>query len=283
MAASPTLRRRRLARQLLRLREEARMTAKAAATRAKELSPDRPWFESKITRIETQKILKVRDADVQTLLDVYGVDDPEQREAYRTLARDATKTGWWIGYRDVLGAGTLVDLETEASRIRTVQGFYIPGLLQTESYARAVVRSGGYSEEEVARRVEARMMRQHILSRSDAPRLWAIIDEAAFWKIPPDLLEEQIRHLIDVQRPSLRIQVMPNSVGPHPAMDGSFVIIDFATDPSALYLEHPMSTLFPEDPRVLEHFEMTYDHVHASAMSVGDSLAWMQSLLQTRE
>ncbi|GAA3730019.1 helix-turn-helix domain-containing protein [Salinactinospora qingdaonensis] len=284
MAASPTLRRRRLARELLRMREEAGLTAKQAATRAKDLSPDRPWFEAKITRIENRKILRIRDVDIQTLLDVYGVEDRLQREGYRKLAREASQSGWWVGYKDVVGAGTYVDLETEVTRIRTYEVLHLPGLLQTEDYARAVIRAGGVtSEEEVDRRVEVRMMRQHILHRADAPRLWAVIDESAFRKIPADVATGQLRHLIDVQRQSLRIQVLPDSVGPHMAMDGSFVILDFPADPSIVYLDQSGSSLFYEEGRDLEHYETVYDHVHASALSVEESQAWMRRRLETLE
>lgn len=282
MAASPTLRRRRLARQLFRLREDSGMTAKQAATKAKSISPDRPWFEAKVTRIETRKLQRVRDVDVQTLLDVYEVTDPEQREAYRRLARDASHTGWWVGYRDVLGSGTYVDLETEASRIRTYQTLYIPGLLQTEAYAQALIHGGSITDDrDVERTVEARMMRQGILHRAEAPRLWTVIDEAAFDKIPPEVAETQLRHLIDVQRPTLRVQVLPHNVGPHPGMDGAFVVLDFASDPSTVYVEHSASSLFVEDPAEVEHYEMVYDHVHAMALSPADSRAWMERRLET--
>ena len=278
MASSPTLRRRRLARQLLRLREEAGLTAKQAATEAKRRAPERSWFESKVTRIETRKIVRVRDVDLQTLLDVYGVEDPEQREAYRRLAREASKSGWWVGYRDILGAGTYIDLETEASRVRTYQLLHLPGLLQTEAYARAMIRAGGVTdEEEVERRVEVRLMRQHILARSDAPRLWAVIDESAFRKLPPSVAAEQIRHLIDVQRPSLRVQVLPDSVGPHAAMDGSFVILDFPSDPSIVYVEQAGgSALLAEEAEQITLYETVLDHVQAAALSVEDSRAWME-------
>jgi len=278
LASSPTLRRRRLARQLLRLREEAGLTAKQAATEAKRRAPERSWFESKVTRIETRKIVRVRDVDLQTLLDVYGVEDPEQREAYRRLAREASKSGWWVGYRDILGAGTYIDLETEASRVRTYQLLHLPGLLQTEAYARAMIRAGGVTdEEEVERRVEVRLMRQHILARSDAPRLWAVIDESAFRKLPPSVAAEQIRHLIDVQRPSLRVQVLPDSVGPHAAMDGSFVILDFPSDPSIVYVEQAGgSALLAEEAEQITLYETVLDHVQAAALSVEDSRAWME-------
>lgn len=284
LAASPTLRRRRLARELLRLREEAGLTAKVAAARAKEASPERPWFEAKVTRIENRKILRVRDVDLQTLLDVYGVEDPTQRQGYRKLAREASQSGWWVGYRDVVGAGTYVDLETEASRIRTYQVLFIPGLLQTEAYARAVIRAGGVTdEEEIDRRVEVRMMRQHILHRADAPRVWAVIDESAFRKLPPSVAADQIRHLIDVQRQTLRVQVLPDEVGPHAGMDGSFVILDFSGDPSVVYLDQSGSSLFHEEREELEHYETVHDHVHASALSVEDSQAWMYRRLETLE
>nr|WP_067974317.1 DUF5753 domain-containing protein [Nocardiopsis trehalosi] len=283
MAASPTLRRRRLAAELRRLREDAGLTAKEAAAQAKALSPDRSWFESKVTRIETRKILKVRDVDLLTLLDVYGVTDEEQREAYRRLAREASLSGWWVGYRDVLGAGTLIDLETEAARIRTVEGQYIPGLLQTEGYARAVISNGGITDEsERERRVEARMMRQHILHRPDAPRLWAIVDEAAFHRIPADLVTVQVSHLINVQRADLRVQVLPFEIGPHPAMDASFLILDFDVDPSTVYLEQSMSALFHEDPLELRHYETVYDHIQAAALSVDDSRRWMAQFIESR-
>lgn len=279
MAASPTLRRRRLSRQLDRLRSEAGHTAETVASKAKALRPDRPWSAAKVVRLENREFKRLQSDDVLTLLDVYGVTDRKQRDAYVRLALEASQTGWWVGYKDILGSGVYIDLETEASRIRTYQALVIPGLLQTEDYARAMIRGGGITDEhEVNRRVEARMMRSHILERTDAPRVWAVIDEAAFRKIPPESAEEQLRHLIEIQRPSLRVQVLPDSVGPHAAVNGSFVILDFPSDPSTVFLEQSMSGLFPEDPVELEHYETVYDHVHANAMSVDDSREYMEHL-----
>ena len=285
MAASPTLRRRRLARRLLQLREEAGLTAKQAAAEAKKTAPGKSWFEAKITRIETRKILRVRDADLQVLLDVYGVTDPEQREAYRKLAREAATSGWWYGYRDILGTGTYIDLENEASHVRTYQGQHLPGLLQTEAYARAMIRAGGVtSEEEIDRRVEVRMMRQHLLSRGDAPQLWAIIDETAFRKLPTDVAADQIRHLLALQRPSLRLQVLPDTAGPHAGMDGSFVILDFKADPSVVYVEQAGGGgLLIEAPEQITTYETVLDHVQASALSVESSRTWLEERLSQIE
>jgi transcriptional regulator with XRE-family HTH domain len=280
LAASPTLRRRRLARELLRLREDAGLTAKQAAAEAKKRAPDKSWFEAKVTKIERRR-QRVRDADLQVLLDIYGVTNSDEREAYRKLAREAGKSGWWFGYRDILGAGTYIDLETEASRIRMYQVQNLPGLLQTEEYARTTIRAGGVTDDdEVDRRVEVRMMRQHILARSDAPRLWAVIDETAFRKTPRAVAAAQLRHLIDVQRPSLRMQVLPDAVGPHAGMDGSFVILDFPADPSAVYIEQTGgSGLLVEDPEQITLYETVLDHVQAAALSVEESRAWMERRL----
>lgn len=280
LAASPTLRRRRIARALLQLREAKGLTARQAATEAKNRSPERAWSETKVTRIETRKILRLRDVDVQTLLDVYGVTDSETREAYRRLAREASQTGWWVGYRDVLGSGVYVDLETEASRVRTFELAIIPGILQTAAYARALIAGGGIvPDDQVERRVEARMMRKQILGRPDSPRIWAIIDEGALHRIPAAVRSEQLRYLIDVQRPDLRVQVLPSTHGPHAAMAGAFTVLDFPEDPSVVYLEQARSELLLEDAADLAYYTTVYDHVQAHALSPGDSRALIESLV----
>ncbi|MCP3015054.1 DUF5753 domain-containing protein [Nocardiopsis dassonvillei] len=281
MPASPTLRRKRLSRQLDALREANHLTVDAAAKKAKALRPDRPWSAAKITRMENADWKRLHTDDVLTLLDVYGVTSKEERTSYVRTATEASQTGWWTNYGDILGAGLYVDLETEAIRLRTYECLYIPGLLQTEEYARAVISAGTSDEREIERRVEARMMRQTLLEHGQGPRLWAIIDEAAFHRIPPEVVDGQIQKLLDAQLPSRRvqIQVLPYSVGPHAAMTGQFVIMDFPADPSTLYLEQAMSSLFPEDSVVLEHYEGLYDRVHAQALSVDDSRRFMQELI----
>ncbi|WP_028646711.1 DUF5753 domain-containing protein [Nocardiopsis sp. CNT312] len=281
MSASPTLRRRRLSRQFDLLRAKSGLTVEAAAKAAKKLRPDRPWSAAKITRLENRDWKRFHTDDVLTLLDVYEVTDKAERASYVQTATEASQTGWWVNYSDVLGAGMYVDLETEAIRLRTYEAFYIPGLLQTEEYARAVIRAGVSDEREIERRVEARMMRQNLIG-PDGPRLWVILDEAAFHRVPADVLPGQIQRLLDAQTPDARvqIQILPYSTGPHAAMTGQFVILDFPSDPSTVYLEQSMSGLFPEDPVVLEHYEMLYDRVHSQALSVDASRAFMHDLIE---
>lgn len=235
------------------------------------------WSRGKLTRIEQNDWVRPIVEDIETLLDIYGVTGPEERAAYVELTKQARQRGWWVSYRDVLGKGAYVGLETEASVIRTYETLIIPGLLQVESYAREIIRAAGFTDEaDVERRVEARMMRREILARDDAPRVWAIIDESAIRKIPEVAREQQIRHLIDVQTPALRVQILPDSAGMHAAMTGPFTILEFESDPATVYTENLLSALFHEDPAEIAEYGMAYDHVHAAAMSVSDSQRWLE-------
>ncbi|RNL85863.1 transcriptional regulator [Halostreptopolyspora alba] len=280
MAASPTLRRRRLARQLLKLRADKGSTVEAVAKEAKKRSPNRPWSAAKVTRIEGRKLQQLREVDLLTLLDIYGVTDSEERDAYVRLAKEASQSGWWVGYRDVLGSGAYIDLETEATRLRTYEALYVPGLLQTPGYAEAITRGSGVTDDhEVARRVEARMMRRQILERPDAPHLIALIDEAAVRKIPRAVLSDQLRHLIAMQRDHVQIRVVPDESGPHAAMSGSFVVMEFPNDPAVVYLEQSTSGLFLEDGQELEHYERVCRAVEDLALSADDSVAFLEENL----
>ena len=281
LAASPTLRRKRLSRQLDALRSASGLTVDAVAKKAKALRPDRPWSAAKLTRLETQQWKRLHTDDLLALLDVYGVIDKAERASYVRTATEASQTGWWVNYSDVLGSGAYVDLETEATRIRTYEASFIPGLLQTEEYARALISSGVTNDREVERRVEARMMRQTLLAPEAGPQLWAVLDEAAFRRIPADVLPDQVQRLLDAQQPDarVRIQILPFSAGLHPAMTGQFVILDFPMDPSTVYLEQSVSGLFPEDSVIMDHYETLYDRVHAQALSVEASRDFLKALI----
>ncbi|MFE9246429.1 helix-turn-helix domain-containing protein [Nocardiopsis sp. NPDC006938] len=275
VASSPTVRRRRLARKLRELREAAKLTSDAATKQA-------GFSRGKLTRMERNEWVLPAPGDIEKLLDVYKVTDPVERGAYITLAEQSRLKGWWVGYQDVLGKGAYVGLEMEANSIRTVETLLIPGLLQTEAYARAVIRGHGITDEDaVSRSVEARMIRKQILARPDAPKLWAVIDESALRKVTPDLAD-QLQYLIDVQKPTLRIQVLPNKIGPHAVMPGGFTILDFPEDPSCVYLESSgLNTLFLEEDEDIRQHELMYDYAQASALSVDDSIAFIKEVLES--
>jgi hypothetical protein len=261
------------------LREDKKLTAEQVIAMAKDQGGK--WSRAKLTRIENNEWTRPDVKDVEVLLDIYGVTDQAERESYAALAKQARQRGWWVSYSDAVGKGTYVGLEIEASRIRTYEAQVVPGLLQTESYARAVIRAHGVTDEaEIDRRVEAREMRKQILAKSDAPRIWAIIDEAALHRIPDAVREEQVRYLIDVQRAWLRVQVLPFGVGLHPATAGSFVLLDFPEDPPLVYREDVMAELFYEDRIEVEHCAMVYDHVAAAALSVEASAEFLERMIQ---
>jgi transcriptional regulator with XRE-family HTH domain len=174
---------------------------------------------------------------VEKLLQTYGVTDQSEISQFVALARQANQPGWWHRYRDVLPEwfSAFVSLESESHVIRAYEPHYVPGLLQTEGYARAVLRAGmpQVSEEEIRRQVALRMERQAVLERDDPPMLWVVMDETVLRRSlgGPEVMREQIDSLIDASRhPKVRLQVMPFSVGPHPAMYGPFHLFRFPID-----------------------------------------------------
>lgn len=259
-------------------REQLGMTADQVAERAGELG-ERRLSASKITRIERDQWQRPKIEDIETLLDIYRVDAPAERAEYLKLAREARQRGWWSAYADVLGTGVLPGLEPGASRIRAVGIGLIPGLLQTEDYATEVIRGGGITDpDEIARRVEARMLRQRILTQSDPPTYWAIIDEAALRK---RVSAAQLQHLIDVQRPTLRIQILPDSAGPHAASSGGFTVLDFEADSGLVYTESPIGHHVDSEPDELEAWDLVYQYVSAAALSIPDSEAMLHDMIQS--
>ena len=272
-AGSPTMRRRRLARELARLREDRGMTIREAATALE-------WDPSKLSRVEgLQRGMIVRD--VRRLLDLYQVTDQAQREALFELARQAKQRGWWQAYADVMPSeyANLIGLEAEAAEIRTYQPELIHGLLQTEDYARAVIRSGrpGDTATEVDRRVEIRMTRQQILDRQDPPRLRVVLNEAAVRRLVggPDVMRAQLAALTaDRDRSNVSVQVLPFTAGEHPAMaSGPFVLLEFsqAADPGVVTAENLTGSLSLDAPDDFRQYARTFDFLQAAALGPRES------------
>src|SRR6201998_396029 len=173
-SAGPTVVRLVLGGHLRRLREDAGMTTERAAVSIR-------GSHSKISRMEHGRV-RFKERDIADLLTLYGIGEGDEREALLKLAREANTPGWWQGYSDILPhwVEPYFGLEAAASFIREYELQFVPGLLQIEDYARAVMRLGhAPGEEDIERRVEARISRQQILNRETPPRLWAVIDEGA--------------------------------------------------------------------------------------------------------
>lgn len=240
-----TVRRILLGSQLRRLREAKGISREEAGYEIRA-------SESKISRMELGRV-SFKDRDVADLLTMYGVTDETEREALLNLTREANATGWWHSYSDILPSWfqVYVGLEEAASVIRTYEVQFVPGLLQTADYARAVIVAGqpNASAAEVERRVGLRTQRQLILNRDRPPRLWAVLDEAALRRPigGRDVMRGQIQHLIDSAAHShVTIQVMPFRFGAHAAEGGPFTLLRFPEPdlPDVVYLEQLTSALY---------------------------------------
>jgi transcriptional regulator with XRE-family HTH domain len=279
MAAStgPTVRRRQLMVELKRLREAAGLTQEDVAGQL-------DWHPTKVMRIETGRT-PPHPNDVRVMLGLYGVTDEAALAVLISLAKDARQRGWWYSYRDVLLSRYefFIGLESEADTIRDFELAMIPGLLQTEDYARALI--GGlmaYDPAEVQRRVEVRMTRQQLLA-ADRPQLWAIFDEAAIRRVVGSqaIMAAQLLHLADTAEAGrATIQVLPYGAGPHPGQAGPFIILGFAdaSQPDVVYLETVGGNLYVDKPEEVRLFATAFDQLRAVALSPPQSTAMLRAL-----
>jgi transcriptional regulator with XRE-family HTH domain len=250
----PTVRRMLVGAQLRRLRTDMGLSREEAAEaiRASE------W---KIHRLENGQV-GFKERDIIDLLRLYGVTDPDEVAAFVTLAREANTPGWWQHYGDLLPQWfrTYVDLESAATLIRTYEGQFIPGLLQTDDYMRAIIHGAHLeSSEEVGRRVRLRMARQTLLTREHPPRLWAVVDEAALRRPVGgrEVMRGQLERLIDATKlPNVTLQILPFAGGAHPAMVGAFSILRFADRelPDVVYLEHLTNAVYLDKRDEVERY-----------------------------
>ena len=273
----PTVRQRRLAQALRELRHEAGLTQDTVAARM-------GWHSSKLFRLENARSPRVDWLDVRELMDLYGVTSPH-REALIQLARDARMMGWWTPYRDVF-TGSYVALEDEASVMRLYYPELIPGLLQTEHYARAVIRAvrPGYDEESVERRVMARLARQKaLLDREAPPELICVLNEAVLRRQAGDahVRAGQLRALADAaERPHLTIQVLPFSAGAHAGLEGGFVLIEFPSeqDPDVVYVEGIMGDLYLESVEEVKRYQSAFERIRTIALGPQETLTLISAL-----
>ncbi|WP_085066445.1 helix-turn-helix domain-containing protein [Catenuloplanes japonicus] len=240
--AGPTVSRMQLGARLRQHRLAADVTREAAGYSIRA-------SESKISRMELGRV-GFKERDVTDLLTLYGVQDQDELLA---LVREANRPGWWQAYSDVLPTWFLnyLDLEQAAELIRTYEIQFVPGLLQTEAYARAVISigHGRSAKREIDRRVELRMARQTMLARADSPRLWAVIDEAVLLRPMGSraIHREQLEFLLTlIDSRVVRLQVVPFSAGGHAAAGGAFSILRFAHEevPDVVFLEQLTGSLY---------------------------------------
>ncbi|WP_411710995.1 helix-turn-helix domain-containing protein [Micromonospora musae] len=252
--------------QLRRLRESSGVTREGAGWEIRA-------SESKISRMELGRV-GFKERDVADLLTLYGVKDDAEREVLLKLARDANSPGWWHRYGDVLPGWfqSYLGLEAAAALIRTYEVQFVPGLLQTSAYARAVVLlgHGAATPDEIDRRVGLRMGRQELLRRTNPPQLWAVLDEAALRRPlgGPEVMRGQLDALVEATRlPNIRLQIVPFTAGGHAAAGGAFSILRFGDQdlPDIVYIEQLTSAIYLDKRDDLDHYALAMERLCVEA------------------
>ena len=230
---------------------------------------------SKISRMELGRV-SFKERDVTDLLEYYGITDPAEKEKLVQLTREANATPWYQKFQDVVPDWfhVFVGLEEAAQLIRVYEVQFVPGLLQTEEYARAIITQGapGVDKDEVDRRVALRMGRQKLLTRDNPPRYWVIMDEAALRRPMGgrDVHVKQIERLIDlVGEPNITLQVMPFKYGGHAAEAGAFTIMRFPeTDlPDVVYMEYLTGAHYIDKPEEVERYAAVMERLSVAGTS----------------
>jgi transcriptional regulator with XRE-family HTH domain len=274
-SGSPTVRRRRLAAELRRLREQSDQTAEAVG---KILG----WSKAKVSRYELAQS-GLKPSDVARLLDVYRVRG-EHRRQLLTLAEEATQKGWWEAYSDVLTEEYLafIGLEAEATSVLQWQINVVPGLLQTERYARELF--SGYQAVSrtaptiIERRVETRMRRQQVLTRDQPLDLTVVLDESVLCRQRGDhaVMHEQLQHLAEAaKRPNVKVRILPLA-GPKRLATDSFQPLQFG--PARETSLHDMVStesltnyLYVEGETDTYEFRLAFEHLAQEALDREES------------
>jgi hypothetical protein len=273
---SPTVLRIVIGTQLRRLREAAGITCEEAGDTIRA-------SHAKISRLELGRV-SFKERDVVDLLDLYGATDAAEREAFLQLVRQANTPGWWHRYSDVLPGWfeMYVRLEQAASAIHGYQVQFVPGLFQTEEYARAVIAAGEPAHD-VEQRVHLRMERQKLLTEPSAPRFRAVLDEGAVRRAygPPRVMREQLEHLTALaDLPNVTLQVLPFDRSGPAAAAGPFTMLHFAEHdlPDIVYLEQLTSAVYLDKPAEVEHYRRAMDRIAAAAVPPDDSRALLAAI-----
>ncbi|MFG2248012.1 helix-turn-helix domain-containing protein [Spirillospora sp. NPDC048823] len=272
---SPTVRGRRLRYELRRLREERGLTIDQVVSRS-----EGDFSSSTISRWETGE-RRIRPTDLRVLLDVYDVD-ASRREVLLTFAREARQRGWWHSYGAAIPSWFqfFVGLEAEAASIQAYESELMPGLLQTPDYYRAFLHAApaAGNEDEIEHKIEVRSARQRRLTGESPLKFWAVVNEAVIQRVvgTEETMRDQLRHVVDLARqPHVSVQVLPFKAGAHPAMEGSFTILDFpeASDPDVVYLENQTGSLYLEETPQIERYTLMFNYLIAKALDPDESLS----------
>lgn len=270
-----TPRSRRLGRELRRLRDGAKLTLEEAGKLIGSSG-------SRIQRIESGEI-KPRPGDVMELLVAYGQPiDGEPGRSLLVMARELREVGWWQRLNSLpTRYATMISYEEEATEIRNFEPVLIPGLLQTEAYARAVISVGRETDGDIIeQRVQARLKRQEILSRKQkTPRLFVVIAEAALLVEVGgvEVMRNQLGHLVTMAgQANIQIQILRFGAGAHMADQGGFLVLKSSDDPPLGYIDTLAGALFLESPQETSRLSSVFDHLQKLAMSPAESVKYIK-------
>ncbi|MGW3033234.1 helix-turn-helix domain-containing protein [Streptomyces sp. NPDC001178] len=278
MAGSPTARRRRLAIELKRLREERSLTCSQVG---KELD----WSSSKVSRMETGQG-RVQPSDVDALCRLYGTAE-ELRDLLKSLAKESKTKGWWHAHGEAIPAwfSVYVGLEQAASSLRSYQAEFIPGLLQTAEYAAEQCRAWvDHTAEDIQGMVDVRMRRQELLTSESAPDLWAVVHQSALQHVvgSRQVLTRQLERMLEIGKlKNVIVQVLPFDAGAYPTT-GSYTILGFPEqeDPDLVYREGLTDSVYLEEPKDVALYTKAFDHLRALALSPQRSTLLISRLLE---
>ncbi|RKF23878.1 helix-turn-helix domain-containing protein [Micromonospora globbae] len=269
----PTVRLRRLAAELRGLRTAAGLTRE-------EVNEQTGINPATLYRIETARVRPQRRT-LMAMLDKYGVTDEDRRSELIALSRQAAQLGWLQAYESELPElyTTYISFEAEARSVRNYESLFVPGLLQTENYAHAVIRGvlPLATDLDVQARVDARMQRQESLRKTEPLRVWAILDEAVLHRQTggAEVMAEQLEALARAaDQPHVTLQVIPFTAGAHAGMPGSFVVMDFPdpADPALVYVDSMAGDLFLEREADVRRYATTFEHLRATALDPTNSI-----------
>jgi Uncharacterized protein conserved in bacteria len=281
---SPAVRRRRLGAELRRYREQAGFTIEQVAEHLR-------CSTSKISRMETGQIGSSPN-DIREILTLFRVGEPTLYELVE-VAKETRQRGWWQRHGAVL-TSEFVAFEQAASMIRSYEAQCVPGLLQTEDYARQLLAGAqdlladGEDEKLLENRLQVRMRRQSLLTQEDPLQLWCVIDESALLRPVggSSVMRGQIDYLIKMsEMDNVTIQILPLRVGAHPGMEGSFAILRFPheSDPDAVYVTTATGGAFLEKREDVARHVRIFEMLTSLALSPEDSREFMHSLWKEGE
>ncbi len=265
---SPTVRQRELGTRLRQLRTGLGMTVEDVAEKLL-------CSATKISRVETGA-RRPTLRDVRDLCGIYGVEK-SAADALMNLAREARRQGWWMKYDD-LQLNPYIGLEQAATSITSYTMYYIPALLQTEDYARAIIKgiAPKIDLKIHQQRVEVRLRRQQLLAQEKPPRYRVLLDEAALHRPVGGaaVMAAQLGKILEMERDGkATVQVIPFDVGAHASQDSNFVLLDF-DDPtlSFVFVEGLISHQYQERRPDLDRYREAIESLRDSALSPRDSV-----------